>query len=217
MPRDLDILFKEETVKEEQSQLYHLISFLNIPTVPTPTNIHIVDANVDVLFDGVTYVKFPVAFSGIEMTSSGEINKAGLVVANPSRIFQAYLEQFIGLRGIRVLVKTVFDKFVDTGTSPDSTAAIEDEFIIDSFVSQEQTITFQLDPIVDFDIKLPRRRYIPTVCGFRYKDPDTCSYPADGPLGTCTKDILDCKAHNNEARFGGFPGVPSGRIRRVYF
>lgn len=211
MSRELTSLFKEEAVVEEQSQLYHLISFLNIPTTPTPTDINVVDSNDDITFAGVTYSKFPCVFNGIEMTGDGAINKASLVVANPDRVFEAYLQQYKGLRGVRVHVKTVFDRFTDTGTSPDPTAAIEDEFIIDSYISNEQTITFQLDPVCDFNVKAPRRRYT-NLCYWRFKDSETCMYA--GSDTACKKDLASCRLKGNQARYGGFPGIPS-QARRI--
>lgn len=37
----------------------------------------------------------------------------------------------------------------------------------------------------------------------------------DGQPDTCGKRLADCKLHNNVARFGGFPNVPSWRSTRV--
>jgi lambda family phage minor tail protein L len=213
MARDLSALFREETTKTEQGQLYHLITFVDIPTTPEPTSINIVDANEDVIYDGVTYIKFPVIFNGIEMTGTGEISKASLVVANPERTFQAYLQQFKGLRGIRVEVKTVFERFLDSGESPDPLSCVEDSFIIDSYTATDQTIQFQLDPVCDFSIKIPRRRFT-HMCYWRFKDPETCMYA--GAESTCTKDLDSCRQKGNEARFGGFPGIPT-QTRRINF
>lgn len=213
MSRELTPLFREEAAKNEQGQLFHLISFIDIPTLPTPTDINIVDNNDDVAFGGVLYQKFPVTFNGVAVTGSGEINKASIVLANPSRIFQAYLQQFQGLRGIQVEVKTVFEKFLDTGSSPDAYSCLSDYFVVDSYTATDQVIQLQLDPICDFNIKIPRRRYS-SICYWRFKDADTCMYA--GADLNCTKDLIACRAKGNEARYGGFPGVPS-QARRISF
>lgn len=213
MARDLSALFKEEAVASEQSRLYHLISFVGIPTLPNPTDIHIVDANDDVSFGGIFYLKFPVSFNGVEMTGSGEINKATLTVANPERQFQAYLNAYNGLRGVRVMVKTVFANFLDDGATPDSSACVEDEFLIDSYTATETVIQFSLDPVCDFNLKLPRRRFT-NICYWRYKEADTCGYA--GALPDCKKDLEACRERGNQMRFGGFPGIPT-QARRVIF
>jgi len=213
MSREISGLFKEETLLREQSQLLHLISFIDIPTTPTATTINVVDSNDTATYQGVTYIKFPVMFNGVDMTSSGEINKASILVANPGRIFQDLINKYNGLRGIRVKIITVYEKFTDNGDSPDLDAYVEDEFIIDSYSSTDTVIQFSLDPVCDFNIKVPRRRY-GNLCYWKYKDPDTCMYA--GELATCNKDLSDCRAHANESRFGGFPGIPR-QARRVNF
>lgn len=223
MPKNLDFLFKEELNKQEQSQLFDLIS-LNIPEVGLLT---ICDANYDVQFGGIVYTAFPCKFNKQAMTSSGEVSTSSLTVANPDRVFQSYIEAYNGLKRVRVSVKTVYARFLDylyicnqngsvtTAVNPeaDPTDYTEEECIIDSHVSQDNIITFQLTGVADLEIKLPRGRFNATSCRWAYKDPDTCGYT--GALATCKKDLTDCKAHGRSPYFGGFPGIPSGGVRRI--
>lgn len=210
MPRDLTTLFKNESIALEQGILYHLIEV----TIPDQPALRIVDSNEDQVYNSITYSKFPVKVGELTQNSDGSITKASITVANVNRVISAYLENNNGLRNSRVKIITVYDKHLDNGSSPSSTSSITDEFIIDSYSANEQTVTFQLEPVVDFDIKIPHGRFVATSCRFRYKDPNTCAYV--GILTTCKKDLADCRLHNNISRFGGAPGVGT-TMRKLYF
>jgi lambda family phage minor tail protein L len=186
MPRDLSSLFIEENVKLEQSKILHLMSI----GINDETTVNIVDSNYDIKYNEVIYSRFPVAFSDISVSSDGSIMKATLTVANVGREMQAYVEQNKGLRNRRVVVKTVFEKFVDeiylinedgsvsVAVNPDKnlSAFISDEFLIDSYSADETTIQFQLEPVADLQVKVPRRRYTSNSCYWKYKDSETCGY-----------------------------------------
>lgn len=258
MPRNLPNLFAQEIAAESQSQLFHLIQVEGIQSVDPNTQevtteepLYLVDSNYDVTYQGVTYVRFPMKFSGVSVSSDGTIDKANITVANVERTLMRYVELYDGLAGCRVTVLTVYERFLDytytvhmadtvagsgwydanhiaitPGTSvgagtvthvanggADPTACLSDEFLIDSYTANEQAIVFQLDAVVDFEIKTPRRRFTPWSCYWKYKDPTTCGYV--GSLPTCKKSLADCAAHGNSVRFGGFPGVPSN-VRNLW-
>lgn len=189
-------LFSEETNKPTQNKLFHLITLV----LPDPEpNFCIVDSNYDVKFSDyttglpITYASFPVKFSGAELNSDGSISKASITVANVSREIMHYVEFFNGLRNCRVYIKTVYENALDEiytpqpdgsviiepNTAANNTAFIEDEYLIDTYTATEQAVVFQLDPIIDLEIRLPRRRYMTDSCYFLYKDPLTCGYGFD--------------------------------------
>lgn len=210
-----------ETEKSTQDKIFHLIS-LQTPDPGTPW-LYVVDSNYDVSFNGQIYVRFPVKFQGASISSDGSVDKAAVSIANVSREIMYYIEHYNGLRNMRMKIKTVYAKFMDflyapnldgtvtTTTNPEAnnTAYIEDEYYIDTYSANEQLVSFQLDPIIDLEIKLPRRRYMQDSCYFVYKDPDTCRY--SGGLTTCAKNLDDCTNHGNEENFGGFPGISANR------
>lgn len=218
-------MFPQETEKDAQCQLLHLI------VVEDPKGIvdtmHYVDSNYDVTYANQVYTRFPLKFSGASISSNGTIDKASITVANATRILMPLIEAHDGLSGFTVSVLTVYEKFLDNvytltldGTlvaednpTKDATAHIRDEYVIDSYSATEQTIAFQLNAVVDFDIRVPRRRFTPYSCYWRYKDPETCGYA--GELTECKKSLEACDAHGNSFRFGGFPGIPSD-MRRLY-
>lgn len=211
-------LFQRKTTESSQGTIFHLIT-VEIPDNP-PLNI--VDSNCDITFGGQIYSKFPVSYSGTSMSSDGSIDKATVTVANPGRIFQYFVNDFRALRGTRITIKTTYESFVDfiytfgsdgsvsTQVNPgaDSTAYLEDAFVVDSYTSNETAIVFNLDPVVDFNIRLPRIGFNSNVCRFRYKDPKTCMY--SGPLTTCKKTLDDCKLHFYEKADAGLTTIAAG-------
>lgn len=232
---NLDPLFAAETEKSEQEQLYHLVQ-LDLPEDPvthiTEKPFKVVDANHDVIFGWTgnektkgdyLFSKFPVKFSPAEVNVDGSISKASIVIANVSREIMYYIEHYNGLRGCRVHIKTVYANALyytytfnatgavheDINLSHNPAACLHDEYTIDNYTATELTVTFQLDPIIDLEIRVPRRRYMLDSCYWVFKDADTCGY-----LGTdqaCGKILADCKVKGNQSRFGGFPGISGSR------
>lgn len=228
MPKNLPNLYLAEANAPEQSEQIHLVTLL----VPNEPPLQLATSNYDVQFGGDIYLAFPLSFKSFEQHSDGTISKAEVTIANISREIMYYVEAYNGLRGTRLVVKTVFARFLDYVYSVDAagvvtqaenpeadpTAYVEEEFVIDSYTANEQTVVFQLNPVIDFDVPLPRRRFTTNSCYWRlYRGPD-CD--PDGAIdGTafpsCDKTFKDCKERGNQARFGGFPGVPR-YARRIY-
>lgn len=216
-------LFAQETEKPTQNRLFHLIR-LQLPDPEPPLDI--ADSNFDVKFDGITYLKFPCKYSPADQNSDGSISKASIVVANVARDLMYYIEKYNGLRNCRISIKTVYENALDEKYFPqpdgsvivepnegNNTAYIEDEYNIDTYSANEQTIAFQLDPIIDLEIRIPRRRYMVDGCYWKYKDAKTCKYPVNGALAgtTCGKTLAECRLRNNAENFGGFPGISGSR------
>lgn len=222
----LSPLLAEETAKSEQSRLFHLITLV-LPAPADPLNI--VDSNYDVTYTSkgstipVVYTRFPVKFNGATVSSDGTIDKASISIANVSLEIMAQIELHNGLKNMRVLIKSVYENALDYVYTPhpngtvtsvansnkDNTAYIEDEYYVDTYQATEQVVVFQLDPIIDLEIKIPRRRFMADSCFFQFKQAHTCKYA--GPDLTCDKTFDACSAKNNEVNFGGAPGVNGSR------
>jgi lambda family phage minor tail protein L len=223
-------LFAEETAKAEQAQLFHLITVI-LPSPEEP--LRIVDSNYDIRFAGLTYSRFPVKFAGASVSTDGTIDKASIAVANVHPMMMGYVEAYNGLRNCRLLVKTVYANVLDDtyvlgtdGTvfpnvalgevNPNPTACssayLEDEFLIDNYTANEMVVNFQLDPIIDLEIRVPRRRFMLDSCYWDYKDPHTCKYAGSTYAAiSCNKNLADCQARGNAVNFGGFPGISGSR------
>jgi lambda family phage minor tail protein L len=187
--------------------------------------LNIVDANHDVVFAGIRYMRFPVRFSELQVNSDGSITNSKLSVANVSREIMYYVESENGLRGRQVQMLTVHEVHLDEiyewdevgdlivypNGAPRNPAEdfVQEFFTIDGYVATELTVDFNLLPLVDLTVNLPRRKFTKRSCFWRYKDPEECGYTGDLP--TCSKTLEDCKAHDNALRFGGFPGITDTR------
>jgi lambda family phage minor tail protein L len=225
MPRNLQPLFAQETAKPSQNQLFRLVE-IQYPFIDNQNQggvLYFVDSNYDVTFGGQLYTRFPLKFNGATASSDGSVNPATLTVANVSREIMYFVEKCKGLRSMRVKIKSAYANALDylyechedgtvtssTNPSADSQAYIEDEFIIDNYTANETVVAFQLYPIIDLDIKLPRRRYMVDTCYWVYKDRFTCRYT--GPLESCKKNFADCKLHR-----GVWTNVPPGAILNLH-
>ena len=180
MSRNLSSLFTTETQQDQQHQLLHLLVLEVAGTI-----LRFVDSNESVTFKGQTYSPFAFQYGSAEMTADNTISKATLVVANPTRVFMPYMEQYNGLRGYRVEIITGYDHLLSTTSYPGNNYLSED-YLIDAFQLTDATITFSLEPVINFDINLPRRRFITDSCGWRYKDPKTCKYGVETNNCSCT-------------------------------
>lgn len=223
------LLFAEETEKVEQKQLYNLIELV----LPEPEpSFKIVDANHDVVLGWggnpvnkgeYTYTKFPVKFNPAEINTDGSLSKASIVIANVSREIMYYVERYNGLMGLRVHIKKAYANVLyytysfDTDGSvieiinPDHNpdAILWDEYVIDSYSANETTVSFSLDPVINLEIRLPRRRYLIDSCAWRFADPETCGYVGEDTF--CNKTLAACKEKNNQRYFGGMPGISGSR------
>lgn len=191
--------------------------------------LNIADSNYDIMYDGITYIRFPVKISELTISTDGSVDKPTISVGNVTREIMYYVEQYDGLVNRKVIVKKVFKRFLDKIYTPNVdgtvdeevnpeksiTSYIREEFIIDSYAADEKVVRFFLEPIIDLDVKLPRRRYLDSnSCSFKYKDPETCKYSGDLP--TCYKNLTACKEHSNTINFGGFAGLDSTNQRRIW-
>lgn len=202
----LSPLLAAETAKSSQARLLNLITlYIPLPNNAGVEEFNIVDSNYPVTYSHRTasgtyttmYSAFPVKFNGTTINSDGSIDKASIVIANVSREIMFYVENNKGLQGCRVAIKTLFENVLDyiytpnddgtvssaTNPNANSTAYMEEEYQIDTYQASDQVVNFTLDPIIDLEIRLPRRRFMVDTCYWTYKDPHTCKFTNLAPVG----------------------------------
>lgn len=231
---NLQPLYAEEVAKPSQSQIVTLLHLTpsGAALAQGASSIFVTDFSCSVAYDAQLYLAYPLKLSGINTSTDGSIDKATLTVGNVDPYIMAYLMNFNGLSKWRATFKFVYEKFLDllyefnpdgsvttsNNDLADPLAYIEEEFLIDTYTASDQVISFQLDPIIDLSIQLPRRRFMTDSCYWRYKDPDTCKlvngHAVDTETGTyvgCKKTLVECKRRGNQLNFGAFPGVSGTR------
>jgi len=199
--RNIDTTFKTEKNKQENRPVF-LYTVYNYDG--EGNNLYFAEYDQDVVYNGITYQKFPITHEYIAENTQGEIDAVKVKLANISRLIQAYLEQY-DFRGKKVSIKMVWADQLD-----DPDAYIEDIYYIDSITADQDNVEFTLTSKFDvLDLELPTRRYSRNYCSWKFKSSE-CGYT--GPETSCNKTLQRCRELGNVKRFGGFPSIPSKRI-----
>lgn len=191
--------------------------------------------NADVVFNGVTYQKFPVQVEGFDFSVSGQIPRPKMRVANILGTISALVLAYQDLLGAKITRRRTFVKFLDavnfTGSvnpTADPTAQHDpDIFYIERKVVENRNVV-EFELAASFDVQgvlLPRRQMIQNSCPWVYRSAE-CSYTgtnyfrADDTSATlvtqdvCGKRLSSCKVRFGtyaELPFGGVPGVGLAR------
>lgn len=165
-----------------------------------------------VTFGGNEYSPFPIGFEQLEESTRGDLPYVNVVVSNVDRMVSGYLESHGGL-----LDKKVVMRFVHESNLTTSTATIESNFVIRETSVSQESVSFRLSVSPFFEVDLPHQLYYRHRCRWQFKGAGTCGWTSGGTGSseTCDKTLdgpNGCAAHLNQARFGGFPGIPRRRI-----
>lgn len=167
-------------------------------------NLYFAEHDADVVFDGVTYSKFPIKHEFTTENTQNQIDAVSLSVANVSRLIEAYLMNY-DLRGKKVDIIMVWANRLD-----DADSKIVSSYYIDTYIATEQSVTFTLSSKFDLlDVPLPARTCLRNYCSWKFKSTE-CGY--SGAETICNKTMQKCRELSNQLRFGGFPSVPTDRI-----
>lgn len=210
-PLPVNDTFTEEKNKQENTpiMLYTIV-------FPGATNVTLAEWDVDVLYNGITYITFPLKHEGISKNILGETDTVKVVLSNVNREMAAILLSYGGLIDYQIDLMLVFANHLD-----DADANIMETYWVDNSSIAEGECVFILSTRLDlFQIKLPRRTMNRNRCGWIFKKEgcwlasgDTwaapggfihsdisCDHTVSGPTG--------CNFHNNGPRCGAFPGIP---------
>lgn len=189
----------------------------------------------NVVWQGITYTRFPIMVEGFERTGSGTMPRPKIKVANVTGAISALAYLYQDLVGAKVTRRRTFLKYLDAvnftgGVNPsaDPNVGFPDEIWNVDRKSAENGIFVEFELAAAFDVAgilLPRRQCIQNVCTWKYRSAE-CSYTggpvaniSDVPVTTlpddvCGKRLTSCKLRfgaTAQLPFGGFPGV--GLIR----
>lgn len=176
--------------------------------------------NGDVVWNGNSYLRFPVEADGFEYSGNGQLPRPKIRISNIFSTISALLLTLPdGLEGAKVTRIRTLARYIDAvnfpgnvnpyGT-PDPTAEFPREiyYIDRKTVENRDVIEFELAAAFDLaGVSAPKRKCIANICQWVYKSTE-CSY--SGALSTCLKTLDDCKNHfgdNAVLPFGSFPGI----------
>lgn len=185
----------------------------------------------NITWQGQEYIRFPIEFSGFELTGQGVLPRPKLRVSNYLGVITSYLLQYGDLTGAKITRKRTLKKYLDAVNFPgginlsaDPEAAYPDDiFFIDRKATENRDfIEFELASSMDLaGRRIPRRQIIQNLCPWVYRGGE-CGYAEevyfksddtstdDESLDVCGKRLTSCKARfgtNAELPFGGFPGA----------
>lgn len=185
----------------------------------------------DLVWQGETYVRFPVEATGFEISGQGQLPRPKLRVSNYLSAITALLLAHEDLIGSILTRKRTHAMYLDAvnfpgGVNPtaDATASYPDDtFFLDRKTTEtREVVEFELCSTLDLaGIKIPRRQIIQNICVWQYRGGecgyvDTRYFDANDNEVTssgqdkCGKRLSSCKLRfgaGNSLPFGGFPGA----------
>lgn len=140
-----------------------------------------------VVFNGQTYLPFPIQVKGFGMDGRGTPNRPTITAANINGFVSNLLLQNQSLVGAKFIRQRVFARFLDNANwasgnpygQPDPTAAYPQEiwFVNRKITENQQTVEWELGSLFELDgIKLPGRVILSNICSFKYRQVGTCNY-----------------------------------------
>ncbi len=179
-------------------------------TLEVGTVIRITRNTEDVIWNGYTWTAFP--FELDEITEeTGEPSILNARIGNVSRVMQTYMETYDGMVGCGVNLYVVHSDNLSNAT-----AELDEEFEITRSSADNVWATFTLSAPSLLVFSFPSDRYTKNWCRFKFNYPPgespRCGYSGTTPFTTCNKTLAACRQRGNQARFGGFPGIPEGGI-----
>lgn len=185
----------------------------------------------NIVWQGQTYVRYPIRVSGFEVTGKGQLPRPRMSVSNLLGAITALLLEFDDLAGAVVYRKRTLKKYLDAvnfeggvNADADSDAAfVDDKYFIDrKIVENRDVVEFELSSALDLaGIQLPRRQIVANLCAWTYRGSE-CGYTdtryftaqdietADSGSDVCGKRLSSCKKRfgtGGDLPFGGFPGA----------
>lgn len=148
-------------------------------------------SNTNIIWDTKTYYARPIQFSGLEISSAGQVPTPRLEISDIDLTLSPMIQAYGGMVGAEVLRKRTLVKFLDagnfiTGTNPtaDPNSAFPDDKFRVERVAEESNgqISFELSPAWDVEgVQLPRRQVVANICPWTYKQ-SPCNWDptADG-------------------------------------
>lgn len=185
----------------------------------------------NVVFNGITYTRFPIEAEGFEKNGTGQQPRPTLRVANITGLIGALSRDNQDLVKVKFIRRRTFLKYLDAvnftgGVNPtaDPNAQLPVEiWYIDRKTSENQMfVEWELASASDMTgVTLPRRQVIQNVCLWQYRSTE-CSY-AGGAVAdkndqattvlandACGKRLQSCRLRfgaNGTLPFGGYPAV----------
>lgn len=114
-------------------------------------------------FGSVTYSAMPITTDGWDFTSTGTTPKPTLTISNVNKTLLGAVQSLGDLVGAKMTRYRTFEKYLDSGSSPDGTKYIgPDVYIVEQKTAHNKNlIQWQMTSIIDrMGMKIPRRQVL---------------------------------------------------------
>jgi lambda family phage minor tail protein L len=118
-----------------------------------------------IAFGGISYVPMPITGDGWQTSIDGQPPQPTLKISNVTKYIQTYLTTYKDLVGAKLTRVLTLDKYLDSGSSPDSTQIFSQSvFVIAQKTRQTKLeIEFKMTSVIDIPAaKLPKQQVLRT-------------------------------------------------------
>ncbi len=192
------------------------------------------NANGELVWSGVSYLRFPVEADGFEYSGNGQLPRPKIRCSNILGTITAILLSLpSGLEGAKVTRIRTLARYIDGanfpgGTNPYGTPDPTAEFPREVYYVDRKTtetrdvVEFELAAAFDLaGVRAPKRQCVANICQWVYRSTE-CSYTGSNyfdandnsvatlSLDVCGKRLSSCQARfgvTAELPFGSFPGI----------
>lgn len=211
MPLELSSIAIQEKNKLAGGAAFHIALKIVIPGFAEP--VRVCSDNVNLTWQGETWVAFPFEIEEITEQSTGEVPRVDLRVANVGGVMGAYLRDYDnyckanGYTAIDVTIYVVNLAVILANGNADP--EVEYQLLLTQPKAGSKWATFTLGAPNIYTRRCPLNRLFKNHCRFKFKDA-RCGYT--GAATSCAKTLAACRTLLNAPRFGGAPGVGKGGI-----
>jgi hypothetical protein len=175
---------------------------VNPDTLAIVETIRFVKNNEDVTIDGDTYVAS--AFSLSIDEGQEELPTVSLTVVDITQTIQSRMQEYKGGNGSHVTIY-IFPATSTTIVKPEIEYKLD--IVSASASASDYSVTWTLGAENPLTLPVPSRVQLRDRCSWRYKG-ENCGY--SGAITSCDLSLEGengCSAHDNQERFGGYPGI----------
>lgn len=158
----------------------------------------------NVVWNGVSYVRYPVAASGFEYSGNGQFPRPKIAVSNVLSAISTLVLLYGDLHGAKVTRRRTVAKFLDAvnftgGVNPSADPEAEfepDVYFVDRKSAEDrERVEFELASACDLmGVRLPRRQIIQNMCTWKYRGAE-CGYTG-APMFTSLDQIIQANPGN---------------------
>lgn len=156
--------------------------------------------NETITWNSVQWLPALFSLGDVEESKEGDIPAVPLSIIDVNRVLIPYIDSYKGGIGANVNIYIVNSGYLEN-TVPEVSYEME---VIDVTIAADATITFSLGAENLMTVRCPKNRYLKNQCRFNFKD-SRCGYT--GVETECDRTLVRCYALNNDAHYGGFPGI----------